>query len=72
MIAGPSEITIICDGKTNPDWIAMDLFSQAEHDELSQSILISIDDQFLKNVQESINRLIEDMPRKKIKVKKLY
>ena len=66
MIAGPSEITIICDGKTNPDWIAMDLFSQAEHDELSQSILISIDDQFLKNVQESINRLIEDMPRKKI------
>ena len=66
MIAGPSEITIICDGKTNPDWIAMDLFSQAEHDELSQSILISIDDQFLKNVHESINRLIEDMPRKKI------
>ena len=66
MIAGPSEITIICDGKTSPDWIAMDLFSQAEHDELSQSILISIDDQFLKSVQESINRLIEDMPRKKI------
>ena len=66
MIAGPSEITIICDGKTNPDWIAMDLFSQAEHDELSQSILITTDDQFLKNVQESINRLIEDMPRKKI------
>ena len=57
MIAGPSEITIICDGKTNPDWVAMDLFSQAEHDELSQSILISIDNQFLKNVQESINRL---------------
>jgi len=66
MIAGPSEITIICDGKTSPDWIAMDLFSQAEHDELSQAILISIDDQFLKSVQESINRLIEDMPRKKI------
>ena len=66
MIAGPSEITIICDGKTNPDWVAMDLFSQAEHDELSQSILISIDNQFLKNVQESINRLIKDMPRKKI------
>ena len=66
MIAGPSEITIICDGKTNPDWIAMDLFSQAEHDELSQSILISIDHQFLKKVHESINRLIEDMPRKKI------
>ena len=66
MIAGPSEITIICDGKTNPDWVAMDLFSQAEHDELSQSILISIDNEFLKNVQESINRLIKDMPRKKI------
>ena len=66
MIAGPSEITIICDGKTNPDWVAMDLFSQAEHDELSQSILISIDNQFLKNVQESINRLIKDMPRKNI------
>jgi len=66
MIAGPSEITIISDGKTNPDWIAMDLFSQAEHDELSQSILIAIDEQFIARVNESINCLIEDMPRKKI------
>ena len=66
MIAGPSEITIICDGKTNPDWIAMDLFSQAEHDELSQSILITIDEKFLKRVKESIDSLIEKMPRKKI------
>lgn len=66
MIAGPSEITIICDGKTNPDWIAMDLFSQAEHDELSQSILISTDEKFLKRVKESIDSLIEEMPRKEI------
>lgn len=66
MIAGPSEITIICDGKTNPDWIAMDLFSQAEHDELSQSILITTDEKFLKRVKESINSLIEEMPRKEI------
>ena len=66
MIAGPSEITIICDGKTNPDWIAMDLFSQAEHDELSQSILITTDEKFLKRVKESIDSLIEKMPRKKI------
>ena len=48
MIAGPSEILIICDGKTDPDWIAMDLFSQAEHDEMAQSILISSDENFLK------------------------
>ena len=66
MIAGPSEITIICDGKTNPDWIAMDLFSQAEHDELSQSILITTDEKFLKRVKESIDCLIEEMPRKEI------
>ena len=66
MIAGPSEITIICDGKTNPDWIAMDLFSQAEHDELSQSILIATDEKFLKSVNESIDRLIEKLPRKEI------
>ena len=66
MIAGPSEITIICDGKTNPDWIAMDLFSQAEHDELSQSILITTDEKFLMRVKESIDSLIEKMPRKKI------
>jgi len=66
MIAGPSEILIICDGKTNPDWIAMDLFSQAEHDELAQSILISPDQNFLSMVEKSIEKLIEKMDRKKI------
>ena len=66
MIAGPSEITIICDGKTNPDWIAMDLFSQAEHDELSQSILIATDKAFFDSVMISINKLITKMPRKSV------
>ena len=66
MIAGPSEITIICDGKTNPDWIAMDLFSQAEHDELSQSILIATDKAFVDSVMISINKLITKMPRKSV------
>ena len=66
MIAGPSEITIICDGKTNPDWIAMDLFSQAEHDELSQSILISTDSSFLDLVMTSIDKLIVNMSRKEV------
>ncbi len=66
MIAGPSEILVICDGKTDPDWIAMDLFSQAEHDEDAQAMLVSQDAQFLDQVQASIDRLIEDMPRKKI------
>ncbi|NOT11381.1 MAG: histidinol dehydrogenase [Methylococcaceae bacterium] len=63
MIAGPSEILIICDGKTNPDWIAMDLFSQAEHDEDAQSILISHDDDFLAAVEQSIRKLLPDMER---------
>ena len=66
MIAGPSEITIICDGNTNPDWIAMDLFSQAEHDELSQSILIATDLSFLNLVMASIDKLIVDMARKDV------
>ena len=66
MIAGPSEILVVCDGKTDPDWIAMDLFSQAEHDEDAQAILVSQDGDFLDRVQASINRLIEDMPRKEI------
>ena len=66
MIAGPSEITIICDGKTNPDWIAMDLFSQAEHDELSQSILISTDITFIDSVMRSIDKLLTKMPRKSV------
>lgn len=66
MVAGPSEILIICDGKTDPDWIAMDLFSQAEHDELAQAILLSPDADFLDQVIHSINRLISEMPRKDI------
>ena len=66
MIAGPSEILVICDGKTNPDWIAMDLFSQAEHDEDAQAILLSTNSEFLDAVLASINRLIEEMPRKDI------
>ncbi len=63
MIAGPSEILIICDGKTNPDWIAMDLFSQAEHDENAQAILISDDKAYLKAVKQSINNLLPTMER---------
>jgi len=66
MIAGPSEILVICDGKTNPDWIAMDLFSQAEHDELAQAILISPDAVFLDAVQASIARLLPSMPRQEV------
>jgi len=66
MIAGPSELTIICDGKSNPDWIAMDLFSQAEHDEQAQSILISDDAAFLDEVKSSIDRLLPDMSRRDI------
>jgi histidinol dehydrogenase len=66
MIAGPSEILVICDGNTDPDWIAMDLFSQAEHDEDAQAILLSADGEFLEQVETSIERLIEEMPRKQI------
>ncbi len=66
MIAGPSEILIICDGKTNPDWIAMDLFSQAEHDEDAQSILLCPDSEFIKQVEASIVKLLPTMNRKDI------
>lgn len=66
MIAGPSEILVICDGSTDPDWIAMDLFSQAEHDELAQSILLCPDDAYLGEVEKSINRLLDEMPRKEV------
>ena len=66
MIAGPSEILVVCDGKTDPDWIAMDLFSQAEHDEDAQSILISPDMAFIKEVKASMERLIEAQSRKDI------
>jgi histidinol dehydrogenase len=71
MIAGPSEILVVCDGKTDPDWIAMDLFSQAEHDEEAQSILVSPDQEFIAQVKLSIERLLEEMPRKEIIKKSL-
>ena len=66
MIAGPSEILVVCDGKTDPDWIAMDLFSQAEHDEDAPSILISPDLAFIKAVKASMERLIDNQSRKEI------
>lgn len=71
MIAGPSEILVVCDGKTNPDWIAMDLFSQAEHDEDAQSILVSWDEKFLDEVQASIEKLLPTMERQDIISKSL-
>jgi histidinol dehydrogenase len=66
MIAGPSEIVVVCDGKTDAAWVAMDLFSQAEHDEDAQSILISPDAAFLKKVQTEMERLLAEMPRASI------
>jgi histidinol dehydrogenase len=66
MIAGPSEILVVCDGQTNPDWIAVDLFSQAEHDEDAQSILVTPDAAFAERVYESMNRLLPTMPRAQI------
>ncbi|MEO6410638.1 MAG: histidinol dehydrogenase [Burkholderiaceae bacterium] len=66
MIAGPSEILVIADGSTNPDWIAMDLFSQAEHDELAQSILLSPDVGYLDQVHAAIDRLLPGMPRRDV------
>jgi len=66
MIAGPSEILVICDGQTDPDWIAMDLFSQAEHDELAQAILLSPDAKFIEAVAQSAGRLLQQMPRRDI------
>ena len=66
MIAGPSEILVLCDGSSNPDWVAMDLFSQAEHDEQAQSILLCPDANFIEQVQASIDRLLPEMPRAKV------
>ncbi|MDD3936508.1 histidinol dehydrogenase [Rhodoferax sp.] len=66
MIAGPSEILVLADGSTPPDWVAMDLFSQAEHDELAQSILLCPDAAYIDQVQASINRLLPEMPRAEI------
>jgi len=66
MIAGPSEILVICDGRTDPDWIAMDLFSQAEHDELAQAILLTDRSEYIDAVEASIERLLPQMPRRAI------
>ena len=66
MIAGPSEILVVCDGKTDPDWIAMDLFSQAEHDEEAQAILVSQDAAFLDAVEASMQRLVQTLDRGEI------
>ena len=71
MVAGPSEILVICDGKTNPDWIAMDLFSQAEHDEDAQAILLTWDPTFIQAVGESMARLLPEMERCDIIAKSL-
>ncbi|MCE9632950.1 MAG: histidinol dehydrogenase [Methylophilales bacterium] len=66
MVAGPSEILVISDGLSDPDWTAMDLFSQAEHDELAQAILLCPDAEFLKRVEASLNKLLSEMPRQDI------
>jgi histidinol dehydrogenase len=66
MIAGPSEILVLADGTTPPDWVAMDLFSQAEHDELAQSILLCPDAGYIEQVREAIERLLPGMPRKDV------
>jgi histidinol dehydrogenase len=66
MIAGPSEILVLCDGTTDPDWVAMDLFSQAEHDELAQAILLCPDADYIAQVEASIAKLLPTMPRKAV------
>jgi histidinol dehydrogenase len=66
MIAGPSEIVVVCDGRTDPAWVAMDLFSQAEHDEHAQAILISLDPAFSRVVHEEMEKLLDEMPRRDI------
>ena len=71
MIAGPSEILVIADGSTPPDWVAMDLFSQAEHDELAQSILLCPDADYIEKVQEAIDRLLPTLPRAAIIAKSM-
>ena len=71
MIAGPSEILVLADGSTPAEWVAMDLFSQAEHDELAQSILLSPDAAYIAQVQAAIDRLLPDMPRREIIAKSL-
>jgi histidinol dehydrogenase len=71
MIAGPSEILVLADGTTPAEWVAMDLFSQAEHDELAQSILLCPDAAYISEVQAAIDRLLPEMPRREIIAKSL-
>jgi histidinol dehydrogenase len=71
MIAGPSEILVLCDGSTDPDWVAMDLFSQAEHDEMAQAILLCPDAGFIARVRASIAKLLPGMPRREVIAKSL-
>jgi histidinol dehydrogenase len=66
MIAGPSEILVLCDGSTDPDWVAMDLFSQAEHDELAQAIMLCPDADYIARVEASIHKLLPTMPRQDV------
>jgi histidinol dehydrogenase len=66
MVAGPSEILVIADGSVNPDWVAMDLFSQAEHDESAQAILLSPDQRYLDAVAASIGKMLDEMPRREV------
>tara|TARA_B110000003_G_scaffold33391_2_gene30969 strand:- start:69 stop:671 length:603 start_codon:yes stop_codon:yes gene_type:complete len=72
MTAGPSEVTIVCDKFSNPDWIASDLIAQAEHDELAQCILISKDKKMISKVKDSINNQLKKLPRKSIATKSLF
>ena len=72
MIAGPSEILVLADGTTPPDWVAMDLFSQAEHDELAQSVLLCPDAGFITEVQAAMEKLLPEMPRREIIAKSLH
>ena len=71
MIAGPSEILVLADGTTPPDWVAMDLFSQAEHDELAQAILLCPDAAYIERVQAEIDRLLPELPRADIVAKSM-
>jgi histidinol dehydrogenase len=71
MIAGPSEILVLADGTTPPEWVAMDLFSQAEHDELAQSILLCPDGEYIEKVQAAIDRLLPTLPRAEIIAKSM-
>ena len=66
MVAGPSEILVICDGQTDPEWVAMDLFSQAEHDELAQAILLCPDRAYIERVAQAIEKLLPTMPRREV------